>query len=329
MRIVVTGATGFLGMRTAFLLQERGYTVVGIGRNKEKGNKLTQQNIGFFQGDLTNYNQVQNVFESADVVVHCAALSSPWGKYESFYKANVTATQHVVQACLKHEVSRLIHISTPSLYFNHNERTNVKEEDKLPRQFVNHYAETKWLAEQVVQNAVAKGLFSILLRPRAIFGPGDTTLLPRLIRANTKSGIPHFKGKDVLTDLTYVDNVVDAIELTIHAPASCNGHVYNITNGEPIVMHDVLQQLFQSINSPMKVLSLPYQFIFGVSRILEWFYCLQPDKEPPLTRYAVSVLGKSQTLNIEKAKSMFGYNPRITTEEGVKRFATWYMHHSN
>lgn len=329
MKILVTGATGFLGKRTAVMLKEAGHEVIGMGRNMIKGDELELHNVHFFNANLLDYDTMKQAFYKADAVVHCAALSSPWGKYDDFYQANVVATTNVIKACEEFDVKRLVHISTPSLYFRYDDRLNVAENDPLPDKKVNHYAQTKWLAEVEVQAAAEKGLETIILRPRAIFGPEDTTILPRLILANEKSGIPKFNTDEVIIDLTYVDNVVHAIKLSLIAPKKCLGEIYNITNGEQVSLHGILGKLFQTLNIPMKTKPLPYSLVFNISGLLEWVYQTFTKKEPVLTRYSVSVLGKSQTLNVEKAKKLLGYKPIVSVDEGVDLFAIWWNSQHN
>src|SRR5690606_3825206 len=114
------------------------------------------------------------------------ALSSPGGKYSDFYNSNVIGTRNIVEGSRRHQVGRLIYVSTPSLYFDYTDRWNLSESAPLPRKPVNAYAATKRRAEEEVEPAFAAGLPVITIRPRAIFGPGDQTILPRLLLANQK-----------------------------------------------------------------------------------------------------------------------------------------------
>src|SRR5699024_9859461 len=190
MKVMITGATGFLGFRACEYFHELGYEVIGVGRNQEKGKQLMEQGIHFEPLDLIERDRLVHICKGMDAVVHSAALSESWGEYEDFYQANVECTENVLDAVQMNEIKRLVHISTPSIYFNLNSRENVKENDVLPKRFVNAYARTKYLAEQKVQQAVEQGLDAIILRPRALFGPRDTTILPRLIELNQTRGVP-------------------------------------------------------------------------------------------------------------------------------------------
>ncbi|MFW5433421.1 NAD-dependent epimerase/dehydratase family protein [Paenibacillus apiarius] len=321
-RALVTGGTGFLGQRLALKLVEEGYTVSAIGRNTHVGHELERTGIRFIPLDLGDADRVKETCRSHDAVFHCAALSAPWGAYADFYASNVIGTRHVVQGCLSGG-ARLVHVSTPSIYWNWQDRLNIKEADPLPPKQATAYAATKLLAEREVDRAVEEaGLHAITLRPRAIYGPGDRAILPRLIEANRGGYMPLIRGGRSLLDVTYVDNVVDALLLAATASPAALGGKYNITNGEPMLLSDMLAKLFALLDTPFRPIPLAYPIASAAAGLLElrarW---LAGGKEPKLTRYAVGLIGRSQTLDITAARERLGYKPRIGTEEGMNRFA--------
>ncbi len=327
---LITGGTGFLGKRLAYRLLELGWIVTAFGRNETIGKQLHHDGIRFVRGDLRNREQVMKACTSQDIVFHCGALSSPWGVYSDFYGCNVAGTNHIVEGCFTHHVNKLVHVSTPSIYFDYTDRFQISEASPLPNKPVNHYAATKRLAERIVANAHSKGLPSIMIRPRAIFGPGDTTLLPRLIRANHHRGIPLFRNGSITMDLTYVDNVVDALLLCADAPHSAMGLAYNITNQEPVNFKNALTQLFSGINQRLNVLNLPYAAVYGLAVSMELkARLLRSQTEPLLTRYSVGVLGKHQTLDNTLARENLGYSPKVGVDEGIRRFADWWKQHES
>lgn len=328
MKVMITGATGFLGFRACEYFHELGYEVVGIGRNEQKGKQLMEQGIRFEKLDLIERDRLVHICKGMDAVIHSAALSESWGEYKDFYRANVECTENMLYATQMNNIKRLVHISTPSIYFNLNSRENVKENDALPKTFVNAYARTKYIAEQKVQKAVEHGLDAIILRPRALFGPRDTTILPRLIELNQTRGVPLPNDGQAVTDLTYVDNVVRAIELSLKAPSTCSGQVYNITNGEPMILKDALEKLFTHLHMPFRKKKIPYSVLKTVATILESTYrVFKMNKEPLVTKYSVSVLGETQTLSIEKARKELGYAPIVSIEKGIETYAEWWKQH--
>lgn len=324
MNVLVTGATGFLGFHLAEKLKQEGYHVTATGRNRKIANELRKKGISFLACDLTDEEKTIALCKNQDFIFHTAALSSPWGKYEEFYQANVKTTKNIIQGCKTYHPKRLIHVSTPSIYFNHDERIGVKEDDTLPPVFVNHYAHTKWLAEQEIDQAFAEGISTVTIRPRALFGPRDTTIIPRLIRANEKGALPLFGDGKTLMDITYVGNVVDALLLCMHSPECTLGQKYNITNGDPVYLIDMLQLLFSKLDLPFQPKYMSFSSAYRLAYVMEGFHRIfRIQKEPLLTRYTVGVLGKSQTLNITKAKNELGYKPSVSVKEGLDLFVKW------
>lgn len=325
MRILVTGATGFLGMRLALRLQQMGHDVTGIGRDRSKGQALEGAGIRFREADLADEQAMLAACAGQDLVFHSGALSSPWGRYEAFYAANVLGTRHVAEGCIRQGVGRLVHVSTPSLYFDYRHRLSVSEGEPLPARPVNHYAATKLLAEGEVDRAHGRGLPVITIRPRAIFGPGDQAILPRLIRANRRGRVPLVDGGRAMIDVTYVENVVDALLLCMKAPVGALGRKYNITNGEPMELRQLLHLLFTQLDEPLHSVSLPWQVAYGIAGAMELAARLGGgEREPMLTRYSVGVLARSQTLDISAAREELGYQPRVSIAEGLEEFVRWW-----
>jgi nucleoside-diphosphate-sugar epimerase len=322
MKLLVTGATGFLGGRLVERLLLLGWTVTTIGRNQTIGRQLQERGAQYLQIDLRDKTRIMEACAGQDAAFHCGALSSPWGKYSDFYGINVEGTRNIIAGCSKHGIQRLIHVSTPSVYFDFTDRLQIAEASPLPARFANAYAATKRLAELEIEQAILQGLQAVMIRPRAIFGPGDTSILPRLIKANTKRGIPMIDDGRAWIDLTYVDNVVDAMLLCLEAPAAALGRIYNISNGEPVQLNHILPRLFNKLNVPMRAKSIPYRTAYAIAAAMEVIAKLHRNgKEPMLTRYTVGILGRSQTLNISAARELLGYAPKISVDAGLDAFA--------
>ncbi|MDQ0228048.1 NAD-dependent epimerase/dehydratase family protein [Metabacillus niabensis] len=328
MNVLVTGATGFLGQKLAFRLATLGFNVTATGRNRKIGQMLTEKNIRFEPSILEDKERIIELCKNKDYVFHCGALSSPWGKYKNFYDANVLGTKHVIEGCKQANVKRLIHVSTPSLYFYYNERRNVKESDPLPNKFVNHYAETKYLAEIEVDKAFEAGVPSITIRPRAIFGPGDNAILPRLIKVCEKGIFPKFGNGDVEIDLTYVENVVDVLLLCMNSEEKTLGQKYNITNGTSVSLYKMIENVIAQLGISVKYKTISVKKAYFIASLLEKLSTVVfQGKEPLLTKYTVSVLSQTQTLSIEKAKSELGYAPAVSIETGAAEFVEWWKNH--
>lgn len=325
MKALVTGATGFLGKRLAKRLVEEGHEVVGLGRNLDEGRWLEENGVRFVAADLAEREAIVAACRGQEVVFHSGALSSPWGAYTDFQRANVEGTRNVIEGCRTHGIRRLVHVSTPSIYFNTDERLNVAEDEPLAAAPVNHYASTKRTAELLVDAAFAHGLPVVTIRPRALFGPGDTTILPRLIRANERGALPLFGPEGPLVDVTYVDNVVDALLLCEKAPDHVLGRKYNITNGETVRMRHLLEKLFAALEVPARFRPMRYPVAYALAGAMELASpVFMGGREPLLTRYSVNVLAKSQTLDISAARRDLGYSPRYSLDDGLAEFVAWW-----
>lgn len=198
-------------------------------------------------------------------------MSSPWGKFQDFYEANVRGTQHVVQAIPK--ASRLIYVSSPSIYFNFKSQYNIKEDESLASKAANFYVETKREAEKIIKHAhLNHGLDVITIRPRAIFGPYDRSILPRIIALYKRGKVPVFGKGQQLIDISYVDNVADSLIKAAKASPIFSGNVYNITNDQPMALIDILKLLFEQLNLNVKFKYVPYYGLKPIAHLFNLVY---------------------------------------------------------
>jgi nucleoside-diphosphate-sugar epimerase len=311
--VLITGATGFLGGALARRLQAEGWQVLATGRNAEAGAALEQAGMAFTQCDLAqDFTSVTHLVEQCSHVVHCAALSSPWGRRRAFQQANVVATENVLRACRAAQVTRLVAISSPSVTFAYEAQRALQENAPWPEPAANGYIATKRLAELAVLAAAAAGLPAVVLRPKAMIGPGDTTLIPRVLKVATRGRFPLFGQEDVPLDLTWIGDAVEAVKLSLHAGPVVHGRVYHITSGQPLSRRLVLETLFQACGLKVDLRPLPIKFALGLGSALEAISRLATlgNWEPPLTKYSVGALGFGQTLDISAAQKDLGYAPR-------------------
>ena len=323
----ITGATGFLGGRATELFLSQGHRVIAYGRNQTAGERLQRLGATFIRGDLNDRKLLESSLPEGVVVVHCAALSSPWGTPKEFYEANVLGTKNVAEISLKKRVKRFIHISTPSIYVDLKNRENISEKEPLPKEMINLYARTKLDAENEIDRLFNLGLPVISLRPQGIFGPGDQTLMPRIIRVAQKGSFPKIGLNQVKIDLTYVDNVVDAIVCAEIAEPTHLGKKYNISNGEPVLQHETMKKMLKALGFEVKDRPIPFRTAWNLARVLEFIYrTLKLKGEPLLTRYSVCVLSFTRTLDITAARTDLGYTPKISFSEGLQRYLEWSRH---
>ena len=248
--ILVTGATGFVGGHLVRTLISRGDIAVrATGRDLPAGLALSRLGADFRPVDLTDRAAMVAACKDAAAVVHLGALSSAWGRYEDFHATNVEGTANVIEGCRRHGVERLVHVSSPSVMSRSRHQRGLRESDPLPESFVSAYSETKKLGEDLVREAGAKGLDAVILRPKAIFGPGDRTIFPRLIEAAAKGRLSVIGDGKTVTNLTHVEDVVQAICLALDAPAA-GGKTYLITGGEDVPIWEAIGIVLGALGYP-------------------------------------------------------------------------------
>ena len=324
MKIVITGATGFLGSRLLESLASNeadAVEVIALGRRLKPNRTVEARNIKYQLGDMEGQGFVNDAIRGANVVVHAAALSAQMGPEGAFKRANVQVTKHVVTACESHNVNRLIFISSPSVYFQFKDQLNIQENDVLPTP-INDYAQTKREAECLV---IASEVPHIIFRPRALIGRGDTVIIPRVIRAHAAGRLRRMGREQNRVDLTPVSNVVDAILLATRAQGDALNQIYNISNGQPEPLWPLLDRVFIELGFEAVSKRIPIPLAVAVARLMELHAVyLNGRKEPSLTVYGIGTLTKDFGMDISKAKELLGYEPRQTVKDAIDEFINWY-----
>lgn len=322
MKLLITGATGFLGSRLVefFVGLEDVKCIIATGRKFSYPNQVIHLKVKYLLGDLQDVNFVKRLFvEEVDVVINCASLSSPWGAFSTFYKANVVTQKHLIEESLRASVKRFVYISSPSIYFNFKDSIGIREDTILPKKMVNNYAKTKWEAECLLRQS---NLPFVILRPRALIGRGDTVIMPRLIRAHLEKKLKIIGNGQNVVDLTSVINMTEAVRCAIYT--SHYNESYNISNGEPINLWKSINDILSAIGIPKVTNKMPYRVLLLVAQMMEIKARFVDGEEPVLTKYSVGVLAKSFTFDITKAKEKLKYHPQQSTSEAIEEFAKWY-----
>lgn len=314
--VLVTGATGFLGQHLVRRLLELGQPVRATGRNIKVGLELQAEGADFRPADLRDAPSMSAAIRGVDAVVHSGALSTVWGRREEFHAINVRGTENVINACIAGRVRRLVYISSPSVMTRTVAQLNLNESEPLPDKHVSIYSETKRLGEDLVNAATA--LETVILRPKAIYGPGDTAIFPRLIRAAEKGRLPIVGDGNTVTNLTHVRDVVAAVLLALGSKKGV-GRTYLITGGDDVRIWDVIADIVTRSGFKPPTRKVSIRRAMGLARVLEGVWrVLHLPGEPPLTTYTAGILGLSQTYDISAARRDLGYEPSVALSEGIE-----------
>ena len=322
MRVLVTGGTGFLGYRLIekLIKEDAIDEIIASGRKIKTTHFVESAKVKYVIGHLSDKEFVQKLTENIDVVINCAALSSPWGSKLEFKNANIVTQDNLIKACLFHKVKQFIFISTPSVYFDFQNKLNISEEDPLPKKFINNYASSKFEAEELLRSS---NIPHVIFRPRAIIGRGDHVIMPRLINAYDKNKLKIIGDGENLVDLTPVSNVVDAIILSMNNKSALN-QTFNVSNGEPVKLWDKINAVLKKLDRNEIEKKIPFSVAYSVISLFELVSKTFKLKEPVTTAYSIGVLSKSFSLNIDKATQLLKYKPTQTVDEAINEFVTWY-----
>ena len=311
---VITGATGFLGGAIARRLLAEGDRVIALGRDRAKLAALAELGAETHALDLSSEDRLPAL--RAAGLIHCAALSSPWGTRAEFERANITGTRRTIRLATEAEALRFVHISSPSVYFRFADQDGVTEDMPLPPP-VNDYAATKAASENLV--LAAPGLSPIILRPRGLYGPGDTALLPRLLRAASRRPLPLMRDGMAATDLTYIDDVADAAITALRAP-SAPSKIYNVSGGEPLAIRQVAERAGEMAGVTIRWRKMPWPLVKAAAGVSETLCAALPGRpEPPVTAYSAGLFAFRQTLSLARIHRDLGWRPKVSFAEGVAR----------
>lgn len=307
-KVAVTGAQGFVGSAVVKALRHQGYTVIPVVR---KSNGLFADAL---EWDITNPHK--NTFPDVDVVVHSAAKVDDWATYADSYQVNVLGTKNVIHAFPKAEL--IIYVSSASVYDPKNKDLIITEKSAAGTNLQNDYSRTKFEAEKIVLEASLPS--RVVLRPHIIYGPGDTHILPRLLKARRFGRFLILgNGKNAIS-LTHIENLVGAIAQLVSTDKKFAGEIFNVADDKTDSIETVINTLKRTLNITEKNFYIPTPIARGVGIVLEFIARLVHAKESPLlTPYIVEQMTSHHIINCQKAKEMFGYGPTIEYTEGFKR----------
>jgi nucleoside-diphosphate-sugar epimerase len=324
-KALVTGGGGFVGKAVVKRLLELGVKTMVLGRHRYPDIELLGAECTV--GNVSDAGLIDKATEGVDIVFHVAALAGIWGSWNEYYATNVLGTEVVVSSCRKNAVPMLVYTSTPSVVFNRIDIEGGDESLAYADEYLCNYAKSKVLAERTVLGANCASLLTCAIRPHLIWGPGDPHLLPRLLESGSKKILKRVGDGSNLVDISYIDNVAHAHILAaknLSEKGTAAGKPYFISQGEPVNLWDWINELFVAMNIDEVKASLSFPVAYRLGAVLEALYKItRLKKEPKMTRFLAEQLAKSHYFSIENAQKDLGYEPVISTAEGLRRTVQW------
>lgn len=316
MNIFITGASGFVGGHVAEALSAAGHQVSALSRSEKSAATVRGYGARPVQGDLDTVGPAQ--LAGAEVVIHCAAYAEEWGTREQFEQANVEGTRRVLQAARAAGVRRFLFIGTEAALFDGHALVGVDETAPYPARQRFLYSETKAAAERLVLAANGPAMATLSLRPRFVWGPRDTSVLPAVARMAKAGSFSWIDGGRALTSTTHVSNLVHAVTLALTRGES--GRAYFIADDGERTMREFLTALLHAVGVQLPARSAPGWLARPLAAVIEGTYRLLGLRgTPPMTRFAVSMMSRTVTVRTDRARAELGYAPVISVEEGLRQ----------
>ncbi|MEQ9364149.1 MAG: NAD-dependent epimerase/dehydratase family protein [Leptospirales bacterium] len=321
MKLFLTGASGFIGGAIArTLAQQTGkYELVAMSRSETSDRAIQNYGARPVRSELGAVSREQ--LAGVDAIIHNAAYVHPWGRRADFQRVTVEGTRQLLAVAREAGVRRFVHMGTDAVTFAGQDQINVDESQAYPRKHRYNYSEAKAQAEQLVLSASDPGDFdTISLRPRIVWGPGDTTVLPVLLDMIERGGFMWINDGRAKTDTLHIANLVHATELALTKGVS--GHAYYITDDETTTFREFMTALVATRGVTLPERSAPGRVTRALAYLIEsaWLM-LRLKGDPPLTRFAAGLMSSEGTLRIDRAKNELGYKPLISIAQGMRELA--------
>jgi nucleoside-diphosphate-sugar epimerase len=321
MRAFVTGGSGFIGGRLIMRLRDEGWQVRALVRSDSSADVVRLLGAEPVRGDIAKVDSVRAGADGCTHAFHAAAHVGDWGPRADFVRDNVLGTRNAMAGCAAAGVGRFVHVGTEAALLAGQPLVNADESLPLRPDSPSLYPSTKALAEQAVRQANRPGSFeTVVVRPRFVWGPGDTTVLPSLVAAVESGQFRWIGGGRHRTSTTHVDNAVEGMWLA--AERGVAGAAYFVTDGEPQVFREFVTRLLatKGLEPGDGELPLPVARTIAAAGEAAWRALPLPGS-PPLTRMALWVSSLECTIDISRARAELGYEPVVSIDEGLAALA--------
>ena len=320
MKILITGASGYVGRHLVKKLSERGIETRAFVRPTSDIAQLKPlKNVEIVCGDLRDQASVYRAVEGTAVVIHAGALVSDWGHYQKFYEVNSLGTKNVLGACMEAGVQRLVYISTIDVLDLRKSRIVNENLPYDPR--AKEYSRSKIEAEKLVREHMNR-IPAVILRPPAVYGPEDPQCTTRSLNMARNNLLFLVSGGKRTFPHIYIDNLIDSILLAAQRE-EVSGETFNISDDTNTTAKEFFDHLHKIAGKGPVRLSLAYPLAWLLALLMEGFAWIT-GKPPLLSWTALRFLSLRCRFDISKAKKVLGYHPAVSLEEGMRRVGLWW-----
>ncbi len=312
----VTGGSGFIGGRLVTRLVDDGWTVRALARSPASERAVGELGAAAVRGDLGDVDAMAVGAQGCEFAFHLAAHLGDYGSWEEFERGNVEGTRNALEACARAGVRRFVHCGTEAALMAGAALVNVDETAPLRPDSPAPYPATKAKAEALVRAASRDGFETVVLRPRFVWGAGDKTLLPEMVKMVEAGRFVWVGGGGQLTATTQVDNVVEGLVLA--ARKGRPGEAYFVTDGDPVVFREFVSELLRTQDVEPPTRTIPGWLGGALAAVGEpaWRHLPLPG-HPPLARFTQWILTQECTIDDSKARRELGYAPIVSREQGL------------
>ena len=320
--VLVTGGTGYFGVRLAAALRARGVRVRVLARPTADTARLEALGVEIFRGDVTAPATLGPAVEGRSLVIHAAGRVTDWGPRREFFRVNAQGTANVVAACRAAGVQRLVHLGSLTVLGLPRGGALVDENTPPAAAPADAYTASRLSGERIVRSAHGeRGFETVVIRCGVIWGPGEPTILPRILALLRRGRMVYPGGGRNHLGMAYVDNLVEGVVLAATVPAAA-GRLYHITDGEDVTCREVLDAIAGALGVPPPRRSVPFPVIYALAVLLEGIAkAVRSASPPPITRYGARLVACDCRYDIDRARRELGYRPIVSFREGIARLA--------
>ncbi len=328
MKVLVTGAGGFVGGHLVDKLVERGDEVRALVQpDGDTSHLRTLTGVEIMHGDLRDAASLKCAVQGMQVVYNVAAKTGPWGLEEAYRAVNVRGLADLIHAAMDAGVQRIVHTSSITVYGHHLH--GIVTEDYPYHAENNPYSRTKVAGEKLISNLVKEyGAPVVVVRPAWVYGSRDIASFSRFVNlVESGKGFIIGTGNNIVP-VVYVRDVAQGLIKAGDAGDQVVGRAYNIADDRRVTQAEYLNTIADALQVPHVSRKLPFSALYVAGRTAEILWQAMGRRKaapPPLTTYGVTLLGGDQRFSIERARCELGYAPEFDVKRGVAEGVRWYL----